>query len=224
MRDESNIAEKRTPGSRSGGFLFDLPLLPPVVVLIISFLMACILGQIGFNQNKTPSIVNGKIASFFTPEIQYWETKIIDWSEDWNLDPNIIATVMQIESCGSPFARSNAGAMGLFQVMPYHFSQNEDPYKPNINARRGLAYLKKALDAQGNDPRLAFASYNGGISGAKQPETAWAAETIRYVYWANGIYADASQGKTHSESLNDWLTAGGVSLCKKAAEDLGINR
>ena len=39
------------------------------------------------------------------------------------LDPDIIATIIQIESCGNPAARSTAGAQGLFQVMPFHFEE-----------------------------------------------------------------------------------------------------
>ena len=61
-----------------------------------------------------------RIASFFTPEIQYWESNILAWAEEKGLDPNLVATVMQIESCGDPLAESPAGAIGLFQVMPYH--------------------------------------------------------------------------------------------------------
>lgn len=111
--------------------------------------------------------------------------------------------------------------MGLFQVMPYHFSDDENPYKPNVNARRGLSYLKAALDAGGTNPRLAFAGYNGGINGAKGPETAWPAETIRFVYWGLGIYEDAVKGKSRSDRLDEWLGAGGRSLCKAASENLG---
>jgi soluble lytic murein transglycosylase-like protein len=65
---------------------------------------------------------------------------------------------MQIESCGDPRARSRAGAMGLFQVMPYHFAGGDDPYNPDTNAVRGLAYLKRSLDTANGDPRLALAS------------------------------------------------------------------
>ena len=58
---------------------------------------------------------SGELARLFTPEVLYWEDKILKWSEKYGLDPNLVATVMQIESCGDPQARSGAGAMGLFR-------------------------------------------------------------------------------------------------------------
>lgn len=214
----------QTPGTQSGSpvFILDLILLPPIAVLIVGLMMAFVLGNLDLIALTALAVGSGQIAPLFTPEIQYWEQDIVTWSDEWGLDPNLVATVMQIESCGNPRARSGAGAMGLFQVMPFHFAGNEDPYKPNTNAYRGLAYLRNALDARGGDPRLAFAGYNGGITGAKSPEYAWPAETVRYAYWGIGIYTDAKVGKDHSPRLDEWLAAGGASLCAKAAWSLGI--
>jgi hypothetical protein len=164
----------------------------------------------------------GKIAPLFTPEVQYWAETINAWSEQTGIDPNLIATVMQIESCGDSLAHSSAGAMGLFQVMPYHFESGENPYKPAVNARRGLDYLRRTLEAREGVVRLALAGYNGGITGTKQPESLWADETQRYVYWGTGIYEDAILGKSNSDRLDEWLAHGGSSLCDQAAQRLGI--
>ena len=161
------------------------------------------------------------IAPFFTPSVQYWEDEILQWAKEWNLDPNLVASVMQIESCGDPRALSHAGAMGLFQVMPYHFSTNEAPYNPGTNAKRGMAYLSKALNTY-QDVRLAFAGYNGGIGTAAKPEILWPQETIRYSYWGIGIYQDASSQKQNSPRLEEWLSVGGASLCRQAENRLGI--
>jgi hypothetical protein len=128
---------------------------------------------------------------------------------------------MQIESCGDPRALSHAGAMGLFQVMPYHFVSTEAPYHPDTNAKRGMAYLQKALNTYQQVP-LAFAGYNGGIGTAAKPQSAWPRETVRYTYWGTGIYADAANGDEHSPRLAEWLGAGGASLCRQAEERLGI--
>ena len=166
---------------------------------------------------------NARIAPLFTKEVQYWGERITIWGDKWGVDPNLVATVMQIESCGDPKAVSGVGAMGLFQVMPYHFEDNEDPYKPGTNALRGISYLKRALDARQGDPRLGLAGYNGGITGAKRPESAWPAETNRYVYWGTGIYTDALAGKTHSDRLDEWLSRGGAYLCNQASRNLGLN-
>ncbi len=159
---------------------------------------------------------SGELSQVFTPEVMFWEDKILAWGEQYGLDPNLIATVMQIESCGDNRATSSAGAMGLFQVMPYHFSAGENAYQPGTNALRGLNYLRQALTS-GGSVRMAFAGYNGGISGASQGEAYWFAETRRYVYWGTGIYAAAQAGETYSSRLAEWLASGGASLCAQAS-------
>jgi hypothetical protein len=174
------------------------------------------------NLSDITGLGGGYIAPLFTPEVQYWSENIANWSKQTGIDPNLIATVMQIESCGDPRANSSAGAMGLFQVMPYHFRSGEDPYKPTTNALRGLDYLRRALEAQNGVVRFGFAGYNGGITGASRPESQWANETLRYVYWGTGIYEDAIQGKARSDRLDEWLGRGGSSLCNQAAQRLGI--
>jgi soluble lytic murein transglycosylase-like protein len=163
-----------------------------------------------------------QIAIFFTPEIQRWNESIQNWAAASNLDPNMVATVMQIESCGDPLALSPAGAMGLFQVMPYHFIAVDNPYDPDTNARRGLEYLRQALETSSGNTRLAFAGYNGGIAVINRSEFTWAAETQRYAYWANGIYADAARDASESPRLQEWLATGGSSLCRQARQRLGF--
>ncbi len=158
----------------------------------------------------------GGLAPLFTPEVQRWSTQILAWAQAYNLDPNLIATVMQIESCGDPLARSSSGALGLFQVMPFHFGAREDPWDPETNARAGLSYLAEALRKANGDIAQALAGYNGGHTVIGRPER-WTAETRRYVYWGIGIYEDARRGAPQSTRLQEWLEAGGRSLCEQAA-------
>lgn len=165
---------------------------------------------------------NQGISRIFTPEVQFWAEKLINWSKQFDLDPNLAATVMQIESCGSPDISSSAGAMGLFQVMPFHFNREEDPYHPGTNARRGLGYLQLALQKNNQDIRLALASYNAGITGASRPENQWPEETKRYVYWGYQIFLDAVSGSGSSSRLQEWLAAGGASLCAAAREHIAL--
>lgn len=231
----------------SGGGQFPRLWLPPLMVIIVGLLISLISSGITINRSvnagsddsntsqsginnigETPgqsaiTYVNGNWSEGFTPEVQYWKGEIERWSELTSLDKVMIATVMQIESCGDPGATSWAGAMGLFQVMPFHFFSTDDPYSPETNAIRGLAYLQKALQASNGDARLAFAGYNGGISVMSAPENSWAAETQRYVYWAEGIYNEISSGNGSSSRLQEWLGNGGASLCRQAAGKLGLN-
>ncbi|MFN2216434.1 MAG: lytic transglycosylase domain-containing protein [Anaerolineales bacterium] len=163
------------------------------------------------------------LSTSFTPEVLYWKDRIFAWSSEYDLDPNLIATVMQIESCGDLNATSYAAAMGLFQVMPFHFQDSEDPYDIETNAYRGLNYLKRAMEASNGDVSLAMAGYNGGISVINKPSSTWADETQRYVYWGSGIYQEAVQGNGGNQRLAEWLSNGGASLCKQAATSIGLN-
>jgi hypothetical protein len=201
-------------------------LLPPIAVVCVGALLMF------FSLGTTTLVVSAEIQTnsqlleispVFTPEVQYWAGRIQVWSAAAGLDPNLVATVMQIESCGDPHALSRAGAMGLFQVMPFHFTAADDPYAPDTNALRGMDYLRRSLETASGDPRLALAGYNGGIGVIGLSESAWAAETQRYAFWGSGIYAQASSGAGESPRLQEWLAANGVYLCRQAHDRLGIN-
>jgi soluble lytic murein transglycosylase-like protein len=125
---------------------------------------------------------------------------------------------MQIESCGYAQAISVAGAVGLFQVMPDHFKEEEDPFDPDTNAFRGLSWLQKTLKS-GGSTSMALAGYNAGIARAKNPYFKWPDETERYVNWGLSIYYDTKCGYDHSSALENWLSKGGSALCNKAATE-----
>jgi soluble lytic murein transglycosylase-like protein len=157
------------------------------------------------------------LSTVFHPRVQRWEPEILRWAGAYGLDPNLVATVMQIESCGDPRAVSRSGAQGLFQVMPFHFEAGEDMQDPETNASRGLPYLAESLLLAEGDVELALAGYNGGHGVIPRARSEWPDETRRYVYWGAGIYADAAAGRTASPRLAEWLAAGGMSLCGSPA-------
>ena len=215
-------------------------LLPPLAVLLVGGLLALFAYSpfvtVGASPNSpviasSPSAdsvlpnsgyAQSKISPIFTAEVQYWGNQIVAWASEYGVDPNLAATVMQIESCGHPRARSSAGAMGLFQVMPFHFAATDSPYDPDTNARRGLAYLSRSLASAGGDARLALAGYNGGIVIIARGEWSWSAQTMRYVRYGAPIYADASAGVESSEAVNEWYLNYGASLCRQAHEYIGL--
>lgn len=162
------------------------------------------------------------IAPLFTREVDHWQADISRWSGEYDLDPNLLATVMQIESCGHDSISSVAGAQGLFQVMPFHFSADEVYIDPETNARRGATFLKQCLGWANGDSGLAMACYNGGPSVLSIGIDEWYAETQRYYNWGTAIYADARNGRETSDALNNWLDAGGRLLCTQAADALGL--
>ncbi len=135
------------------------------ILLIIagSWLILSMLSSMGIHPfGNHPSDMKTSLLNYFSPSVQYWEEDVLSWAEIWDLDPLLIATVMQIESCGDPQAVSGAGAQGLFQVMPYHFHASENMLDPQINAQRGLAYLSQSYALAKGDIEQTLAGYNGG--------------------------------------------------------------
>jgi soluble lytic murein transglycosylase-like protein len=211
--------------NQEGSGCLSFYLLPPLSVLFFGVVIAFILinfpAHEAVPQTGNSSRLN-RLAPLFTPEVQYWNTAILRWSDASQLDPNLVATVIQIESCGDIFARSSAGAVGLFQVMPDHFASTDDPFDPDTNALRGLTYLHRVFDTSNQNILWTLAAYNGGSSLIGSNEWMWPAETIRYVYWGSGIYADALQMRSSSQRLEEWLAAGGASLCQRAHQQLAL--
>ncbi|HSR47889.1 MAG TPA: lytic transglycosylase domain-containing protein [Anaerolineales bacterium] len=157
-----------------------------------------------------------QLPTIFAPSVRAWSPEINRWSQEYDLPPDFVAVVMTLESCGNPGARSSAGALGLFQVMPFHFDDGEDPLDPEVNARRGLSYLRRALDLAQGDFGRAMAGYNGGHGVIDRDASTWAAETRRYQAWGAGIMEDLDAGRVPSPTLEAWLDAGGRSLCHRA--------
>ncbi len=191
----------------------------PIWVLVVLLLL--IFGPALLRAIRPPDRVV-RIASFFTPEVQHWAPQIIRWSQEYGVDANLIATLMQIESCGYPGAASQVGAQGLFQVMPINFKPSDNMTDPDTNAERGIGVIRDCLRWANNDVGLAMACYNGGPSLIYAPPSSWPAETQRYYTWGGGIFNDTQRGVSRSETLDNWLTAGGIGLCQQAALTLGI--
>jgi len=215
-----------TPQEEGSGCLSGFTIVPLAVIfisaLLASFAWKTTPTPVNLSADSPPVITSTSISPIFRVEIHHWADSISKWAAASQLDPNLVATIMQIESCGDPRARSSAGAMGLFQVMPFHFYAVDDPYNPDTNAARGLAYLAKSLATGGGNARLAMAGYNGGIGLISRGEWTWPAQTNRYVRYGAPIYEDARNGLTSSAALNEWYEKYGVNLCRQASQRLGL--
>lgn len=170
------------------------------------------------NSNQPIEQAHDLNPSAFTPEVLRWGVHIERWAEAYTLPPELVAIVMQIESCGDPTAVSSAGARGLFQVMPFHFGAGEDWMDSEINAARGMEYLARSFQLSEGNIGLTLAGYNGGHSVIKHPPSTWSSETRRYVYWGTGIWSDLGSEIVQHHTLDEWLIAGGEHLCRQAAE------
>lgn len=170
----------------------------------------------GFDTHGGITRGDAELAPVFTSEIMYWREDILRWGLEKNLNPNLIATVMQIESCGHPYISSHAGAQGLFQVMPLHFGPGENHLNPETNAQAGLNHLQDCLNWTNYDIAVTLACYNGGPSVIGLSPDQWYAESQYYSRWGTAIYNEAAQGLDFSPTVNEWLGAGGTNLCRES--------
>jgi len=82
----------------------------------------------------------------------------------YNISPNLLKAVAQVESNFRPNVTSRAGAQGIMQLMPAtarHLGVS-DPFDPEQNIMGGARYLRELLDRFDGDISLALASYNAG--------------------------------------------------------------
>lgn len=117
--------------------------------------------------NKAVTLIEKELYPF--PD-EYKGT-VLQYSEEYNIPPEIICAVINTESSFEPDARSSAGAMGMMQITEDTFewlqfkSGEEQPlealYDYGINIRFGCYFLRLLYDEFG-DWDTAFAAYNAG--------------------------------------------------------------
>lgn len=73
-----------------------------------------------------------------------------------------VQAIMMAESGGNPHATSPVGALGLMQVMPFHFASGVDPYNPLLNITEGVKILDADSGMFGGHLSLVAAAYNAG--------------------------------------------------------------
>ena len=101
-----------------------------------------------------------------------YEEFIAGHSDNYGLEPQLLAAVIYQESKFDASARSSSGAVGLMQLLPETGQgiadrtggdewRPEDLLEPELNIRYGSWYLRHLLDKYG-DEELALAAYNAG--------------------------------------------------------------
>ncbi|MDJ0690893.1 MAG: transglycosylase SLT domain-containing protein [Xenococcaceae cyanobacterium MO_188.B32] len=109
---------------------------------------------------------------------QYWqalfpmpfEESILKWSQQRQINPLLVTSLIRQESRFEPEIKSSAGALGLMQVMPgtgqWIAQQTKQPNysltNPEDNINFGTFYLDYTHRRYNNNSMLAVASYNAG--------------------------------------------------------------
>jgi soluble lytic murein transglycosylase-like protein len=86
------------------------------------------------------------------------------------LDPLLVLALIHVESSFNPLAVSNAGAVGLMQLLEPTMESElaranlppSDPRDPVANVQAGVRYLRRLIDAFGGNTDVALMAYNAG--------------------------------------------------------------
>ena len=98
-----------------------------------------------------------------------------------HMELSLLAAVAQVESRFDSEARSQAGAVGVLQLLPATAAELKlDPLQPRANVLAGALYLKQML-ARYRSPELALAAYNAGPAAVDRVAGPPSFETAAYV-------------------------------------------
>ena len=113
--------------------------------------------------------------SYFYP-LEYVEA-ISANSKLYNVEPELIASIINVESSYNPQAQSNKGAVGLMQVLPTTAEwvcnrigreyKQDNLYDPSVNIQIGTYYIAYLIGYFG-DENLAICAYNAGMGNVKK--------------------------------------------------------
>ena len=162
----------------------------------------------------------------YNPSMPDWQSKdlarhMLMSAAHWNLDANVLAAIVTVESSWHTHAVSYAGAIGLGQLMPGTAATlGVNPRDPKQNLSGAARYLSSLMNTFGSNPdryKLVFAAYNAGPKavqkfGGVPPYY----ETQRYVVkvlrtWKhlnNTVHIPAAAydvALAHSDDVDYWL-------------------
>jgi soluble lytic murein transglycosylase-like protein len=127
------------------------------------------LREVAAAPKKLAMVTESAKEKFFKTEVPFGSI-IYREAKKNDLDPSLVAAVVQAESRFKPTARSHAGAIGLMQLVPRtgRWMGARDLTNPSQNIAAGAKYLRYLNDRfDGNTDKM-IAAYNAGEGNVKR--------------------------------------------------------
>ena len=145
--------------------LFDSDWLPVPVVLPADAAAETVVAAAETVQQvaSNVSLINEAISEEFFKTLPFGQL-IHDKAQKYDVDPALVAAVIEQESRFKPRAKSPVGARGLMQLMPRtgYWMGARNLYNPEQNVDAGVKYLKYLDKRFKGDTRKVVAAYNAG--------------------------------------------------------------
>lgn len=145
--------------------------------------------------NADPRNENVGISSVYERHVLSWQEKIHEWAFLYDLNPNLIAGLMRIESSGiQPEYNDGDQYVGLFAVEVSFFPKGMlHITDPDNNARAAFGYYTKE---EGMVQDMRFWSFSGGLELAEQfTEKETSAATAELLFIINQSPPETIQGR-----------------------------
>ena len=131
-----------------------------------------LVGLMAHNKALSERLHNGRLRHDLLQTI-YYESKRA------GLEPDLVLSVIRVESNFRKYAISSAGARGFMQVMPFWANivgeTSSDLFNLRTNLRLGCAILRSYLDQEQGNLHRALARYNGSLGKDDYPNLIYAA-------------------------------------------------
>ena len=110
------------------------------------------------------------------------------------LDPQLVLSIIHVESGFRKYAISTAGARGYMQIMPFWVdaigSKDHNLFHLRVNLRYGCTILRHYLDIEKGDYFRTLGRYNGSLGQATYPELVFNAWNK---YWRHPVTQEVAQ-------------------------------
>lgn len=141
------------------------------------------------------------------PNVDQWRAEIEKNAQEVGIDPRIIATVIQIESGGDPYAMGGSFDTGLMQVVAQESGKSwatERPtqaelFAPAFNIQYGTTMLAGLITKNGGDVRKALAEYNTGSADVTT------ADAKKYLADYDAAWESLWQDNAPAAPTGDWF-------------------